>query len=751
MQELKRRNVFRVAIAYLALAWLLTEVAGTVFPGFGIPDWAFRFIVIALALGFVPVLVFSWVYEITPEGLKRERDIVRDESITHLTARRLDWLTICLVVVALGFVMVDRLVLSGADSRPDRAAVETAAPSDQPSPAESEDTRPSVAVLPFANRSADPADAFFVDGIHDDLLTHISRIGAIKTISRTSVSRYRNSNKSIPEIAEELGVTTILEGGVQRAADKVRINVQLIDARADEHLWAESYDRQLSTANIFSIQTEIAESIAHALQAALSPDEERRLRDVPTDSLDAYEAYMLGRQRLAHGRTDSIPEAIRYFRAAVEEDPDYALAWVGLADAYMEASDLGAMTREDAYPEARAALDRALSVDAQLGEAQTHLGALLYRQQDLAGAERHYERALAATPNYPALQYYYGMLLAELGRWDEALAFKARAVELDPLSPELRRSYAVSLREAGRTDEALQQLRKAVEIDPEFPQALDAIATIQWHIYNEHAQSVQGAVKLIELDPEYSGSYVWLAQHYLDLDAPERAGPLVERASELSPEHGLIAWGRLLMDIYRQDGNNLAEHARKFLNRPFGSQWQEQLATAQLRNQALAEGKPEEALAVYSQYFPDLVSSDDASIDLRNYRAAIDLALVLGELGEAPRASSLLERASAFIANQPRLGWWGGHWISDVQILALQGREQEALARLREAVDEGWRSLWWYYLPSDPNLASIRSAPAFAAITQEVRADMARHMKEIRQLERSGEIGPVPGVAFDTD
>jgi len=752
VHELKRRNVFRVAVAYVALSWLLVEVSGAIFPAFDIPDWAFRFVILLLALGFLPALIFSWAYELTPEGLKREKDVVRDASIVQLTARRLDIITIALVLGALAVFAVDRL-RPGSDTLglgevPSPASGVEAPPSPA-EPGRVEASELSIAVLPFANRSADPGDAFFVDGIHDDLLTHIARIGAIKTISRTSVMRYRDSQKTIPEIAAELGVATILEGAVQRAGEQVRINVQLIDARTDEHLWAEIYDRRLSTTNLFEIQTEIAESIAAALRATLSPTEERQLRGIPTQSLPAYEAYLLGRQRLAHLTTESVIQAVGYFRQAVTEDPEYALAWVGLADAFIEANDLGAVPREEAFAGAQSALDTALALDSELGEAHTFLGALRYEQYDLEGAEKSYKRALALSPNYPALKGYYGLLLAAQGRWDEALAFKAAAVELDPLSPELRRQYAVSLRESGRTEEALDQLERALEIDPSFTQALDAIATIQWHIFNRHAESVQVAVRLIELDPGYSGSYVWLAQHYLDLGEPGRARRLVDRAVELAPRHELISWGRLLLGIYEQQPEVAAPNAEAFLERPFASDWQEQVAAAQLRDQALAEGEVDRALAVYSRRYPALLSDPEAPVDLRNYRAAIDLALVLTRQGESGRAKGLLERASRFISGQPRLGWWGGYWISDVQILALQGRKAEALAALRDAVDAGWRSLWWYYLVSDPNLESIRHDPAFDAILADLRADIAAHMEQIREMERTGEIGPVPGVILD--
>lgn len=752
--ELKRRSVFRVAIAYLAAAWLLTEVADTLFPAFGIPDWGFRFFVIVLALGFVLALIFSWAYELTPEGLKRERDVVRDATITHLTAKRLDIVTIVLFGLALAFVAMDRLWLGSRVAPPVTIPAEVTgedAQSDEAQSPEADSPRSSIAVLPFANRSANPEDAFFVEGIHDDLLTHISRISAIKTISRTSVLRYRETDKSIPEIAAELGVATVLEGGVQRAGDQVRINVQLIDARTDEYLWSEIYDRQLSTANLFAIQTEIAESIAAALQAALSPREEQQLRMVPTQNLPAYEAYLLGRQRLEERSTESLVGAVRYFQKAVELDPQYALAWAALADAYLEQADMGVSPAET-FERSRAAVNTALSLNEELAEAHTTLATLRFRQHDVAGAEESYARARALNPNYPKLKSWYGILLGNSGRWDEARQWRAAAVELDPMSPELRRSYAVALRAIGQNEEALKQLERAIEINPDFTPALDAMATILWQIFNRHADSVRITNDLIAKDPKRADHVVWLAQHYLDLGEPGRAERLLDRTAELAPGFWLNTWGRMLLRVQQQAKDGIQREARKMVEEGYGgyaAHWHWQIAAAQLRNLALAAGRPDEALAIYSQNYPELLAETESAVDLRNYRAAIDLALVLYRKGDDKRAKALLERSSRFIAGQPRLGWWGGYWIADVQILALQGRKDEALAALRKAYDEGWRTLWWYYLVSDPNLEAIRNEPRFQDVVADIRKDMAAHMEQIREMERSGEIGPVPGVVFD--
>jgi TolB-like protein/Tfp pilus assembly protein PilF len=517
-QELKRRNVFRVAIAYLAGAWLLTEVAGTLFPAFGIPDWGVRFVVIVFALGFVPALIISWAYELTPEGLMREKEVVRDESITHLTAKRLDGITISLIVVALLFILADRFWLS---SRATEQAATPAAVADGdvltsvPESAESQILPNSIAVLPFINRSANPDDAYFVDGIHDDLLTHISKIGAIRTISRTSVMQYRNSDKTIPEIAGELGVSTVLEGGVQRAGAQIRINVQLIDAQSDEHLWAEIYDRQLSAENIFAIQSEISRAISEALQAVLSPTEQRRIEAIPTKSLEAYEAYLFGKQQIARRTTDSLDEAVEYLTQAVEIDPQFALAWSALGDTYLLQRVNSGVSENELLLNAQSAIDKALEIDPQLGEAHTSLGMLQYNFSDEKAAEQSYRKAIELAPNYPRSYHWYSVLLRAQGRDQEAFEMISTAAQLDPLSPIIRMNLAVDLRIQGRNEEALEELEKIIEIDPAFPGAYDAMATIEYQVFNRMTRAAQGYVKAIQLSPGSAGNYVSLEQLYL--------------------------------------------------------------------------------------------------------------------------------------------------------------------------------------------------------------------------------------------
>src|SRR5438552_8101298 len=283
--ELKRRNVLRMAGLYLVGAWLVVQVAGTVLPMFGAPEWLPRTIVVLLAIGFVPAVIFSWIFELTPQGLKREDDVAPGRSITPQTGRRMDRMIIVVLVSALGYFGFDKFVLA---PRREAALVAGAAPNESNSVINEK----SIAVLPFENLSRDPDNAYFATGIQDEILTRIANIGALKVISHASTQQYPARPSNLPEIARQLGVANILEGSVQKVADLVHINVQLIRAATDEHLWAESYDRKVE--NIFGVEAEVATSVAEALKAKLTGATQRKLEEKPTNNPEAYEAYLRG-------------------------------------------------------------------------------------------------------------------------------------------------------------------------------------------------------------------------------------------------------------------------------------------------------------------------------------------------------------------------------------------------------------------------------------------------------------------------
>jgi TolB-like protein/Tfp pilus assembly protein PilF len=323
-------------------------------------------------------------------------------------------------------------------------------------------------VLPFENLSRDADNAYFAEGMQDEILARLSKIADLKVISRTSTQRFKSAPGDLREIARQLGVANVLEGSVQKSGDAVRVNVQLINALNDAHLWGDIYDRKLT--DIFTVESDIAKTIADTLQAKLTGEEKQLLAAQPTSNLTAYELYLKGRSLWDKRSGDNLPKAIAFYEQAIARDPNYALAYAGLAEAYVILPFYTATAQLDANPKAKAAALKALQLDDKLAEAHTALGLLLcIGDLDMAGSISEFHRAIALKPNYATAHHWYGNgpLLA-LGRFDEAITEGKRAIELDPLSPINNADLGQNLYIARRYDEAIAQLRKTLEIDPTF-------------------------------------------------------------------------------------------------------------------------------------------------------------------------------------------------------------------------------------------------------------------------------------------
>jgi TolB-like protein/class 3 adenylate cyclase/Tfp pilus assembly protein PilF len=332
----------------------------------------------------------------------------------------------------------------------------------------------SVAVLPFANMSASAENEYFSDGVTEEILALLARIEGLKVISRTSIMRYKGTDKPMRQIGEELGVASILEGSVRQAGQRVRITAQLIDAATDEHLWAERYDRDLE--DIFAIQTDVAERIVEALRVRLTPKEQARLAERPTESIEAYQSYLTGRHFLSRRTEATLRQAIEWFRKAVAADPEFAQAWAGLADTYAVLPSYSPTPGPEACAEGRSAAERALALDPGLGEVHAALGLVAQHESNWEEAEREFRCALELAPGYATAYHWYGNFLSWRGRTEEALAALRRALELDPVSLPVHMAMGVALHYDRRFDEAIDIYRKAIEMDPGYVSAHQNLA-----------------------------------------------------------------------------------------------------------------------------------------------------------------------------------------------------------------------------------------------------------------------------------
>ena len=451
--ELKRRNVYKVAVAYLIVGWLSVQIATQVFPFLEIPNWVVRLVIVLIAIGFPIALVIAWAFEATPEGIKRTE--VADAMPAVTRQKKHAWI----YVVVIGAAISAALFFLGrytAQSREGGRPPATAGSLPQKS----------IAVLPFDNLSRDPDNAFFAEGVQDEILTRLAKVADLKVIARSSTQRFKSAPDDLRQVANQLGVMNILEGSVQKANDQVRVNVQLINAMTNAHLWAEIYDRKLS--DIFAVQSDIAKTVADTLQAKLTGSEKQMMAAQPTNDTTAYELYHKGRSLWGKRTGDNIPKAIAFFEQAIARDPNYALAYAGLASAYILSPFYTGADRREAGSKAKEAALKALRLDPNLAEAHAALGKVLFFSEiDLAGATREYKRAIELKPNDADAHHWFSNdSLAALGQFDEAIAEGKRSVELDPLSIVINADLGETFFYARRFDESVAQLRKTLEIDP---------------------------------------------------------------------------------------------------------------------------------------------------------------------------------------------------------------------------------------------------------------------------------------------
>jgi TolB-like protein/Tfp pilus assembly protein PilF len=519
--ELKRRHVFKVGATYAVVAFVVIQAAELLVDALSLPAWALPFITVLAILGFPLALVLAWAFELTDQGVRRDGE------------------------EASGQVVPER---GGAAQR-------TFAESDR-----------SVAVLPFANLSGEEDNEYFSDGITEDIITGLSRVRDLHVISRTSVMQYKGSTATVWEIAEELGVATVLEGSVRRAGGRVRISAQLIDARQDRHLWVETYDHPFE--DVFTIQSDVARHIAHALAAELSPEERERIGARPTKDVEAYDLFLKGRHLWSRRTRDGLDKSIGYYRRSLDRDPDFALAEAGLADSQVTLGLYGHEPPHEVMPRAREAATRALALDPRLAEALTSLASVrsIY-DWDWEDAERDFRRAIDMHPQYPVAHHWLAShVLTPLGRFEEARASTLRALELDPLSAPVATSLGMICLYSGRCDVALDELTQVVDLHDRFGMAFffqglafedvermdEAVASLEKadtltggssevRASLAHACAKAGDVgrartlleSLERRFEEHYGSPALLAQIHLGLGDRERALDLLEQAAEM--------------------------------------------------------------------------------------------------------------------------------------------------------------------------------------------------------------------------
>jgi len=698
--ELKRRNVFRVGIAYVVGGWLLLQLTDVLSQLLDLPEVVGRVIVLLVAIGLPVALFFAWAFEMTPEGVKREKDVDRTQSITPHTGKKLNNTILVLMALAIAYLLFDKFsapAQMGSEPFSQQTAEKTTAASEKraltpaeaiaqaqaeatPSSIEAHKADKSIAVLPFTNRSPDANDAYFTDGVHDDLLTQLAKIDAFSVISRTSVLEYRDTAKNLKQIGEELGVANIMEGAVQRSGNRVRINVQLIDALTDEHLWAEVYDRELTTENLFDIQSEIAKSIAGALQATLTDSEIASVSDVPTENVAAYELYLQGK-RFALGETEiGFDTAVELYKEALKLDPGFKLAWVGLAHAYITNYWTYGANPAD-RDMARNAIDTAKAIDPDFPELYIAEGFYYYwGLLDYGAALLNLDKAIAQMPSSADAHMWKGWASRRAGLWDQAIDSMQMAVKLNP-------RVALNLLETGQTLSYLGRNEEALEL-------------------------TEAAYKL-EPDSYWTKSYLAVLALLINRDT-DRAATLMVGAQHTNDVAFLDPYWNIQMMTGHSD--TALDIARKW-----STEWEIDVKTIDLREFLIARsmkalGRDAEAMENAQAALNRLAEMKQQG--LNDHRVALAELEAYAILGNQQKVIELVEKV---------LGTKPDDAIEDFNIkyrfaqsYAYAGMPGESIATL-DALLSGISGISVPYVELEPAFNSIRSQPEFIALLERHR------------------------------
>jgi TolB-like protein/tetratricopeptide (TPR) repeat protein len=521
--ELRQRNVFRVAAAYLVVGWLLTEVLTTILPTVGAPDWTSRAVILIFAFGFIPAVVFSWFYELTPEGIKREEEVLRDDATVSRASRRLDYVTVGGVVILIVFVGLFSAQQTGDDQLIPEMPVNAA----------------SVAVLPFANMSNDPDNEYFSDGLTETLLHMLAQIPDLRVAARTSSFAFKGQNVHVREIAAALGVAHILEGSVQRAGDQVRITAQLIRASDGFHVWSEAYDRTVD--DIFSTQDEIARKVGYALTESLLGPDEAPVAGVDTADPDAYDLYLQARKARATYSYGGLKAAEDLLKGALLIDPDFLDAKTELASGYIQQFETGLLEPQEAVDEILIIIDQVLEARpddpvarATAAYARAVDDLFAGRFESMGRAAEELEEIVSDHPDEFQPRLLLVRAYTALQRSDEAIPLLEEALAADPYNPQILYELGTAHVKAGHWDEARAVLEKSLEIEPLQPNVLNNLGRIDLQA-GDGVGYVKNTFKALETDPEDHEQPALIAMFLYRLGLVEQGDDLRRRVLTLAP------------------------------------------------------------------------------------------------------------------------------------------------------------------------------------------------------------------------
>ncbi len=736
-EELKRRNVIRVGIAYVVTSWLLLQVADIVLDNTSAPDWVMHLIMILLLIGLPLALLFAWAFEMTPEGLKKEKDVDRTQSITRTTGRRLDVVIIAVLVVALGYFAWDKFISPGpaipaSDSTGVTQNDSTVIPAQSGTSKSSatpinEAPEKSIAVLPFVNMSNDPDQEFFSDGISEELLNVLAQYPGVRVAARTSSFQFKGKNLDIGEIARLLKVRNVLEGSVRKSGTKLRITAQLIQADTGYHLWSETYDRELD--DVFAIQDEISAAIGEALRVELklgTGEQAEAPRVAESSNTAAYEAYLSGRHLINQRGRSNISQAVEELKRAVRLDPDFApahawmaIAWVMMLDSPSTYGDLSlAEVRERATPH----VEKALALDPDLAEAHGARALFAMNSSDYATAMKETERALELNPVYVDAMNWRQIAAGASGDYAVSLDIQRRIIEVDPLSVVGRLNYSPVLAlfnlEAGR-----DMARGMIEQSP-------------WAAYTALGQ--------IELGPgkDLSGGLGWFMHAYGEDPHDELSNRYLISILALVGEYDearRISDGNLYLADIQQNHLESAIHALEITH---AGDPENPAPTTDLADTLHLAGRFEESQRLYSEL--QTLSPSGVIFDTRDgsTRPTLRMAYVYKLAGDDAAAAHEIDIHRKDLEKRRALGLvFAADYVAEAMAQSIEGNAGGAFKEIRSAIDAGFRDDAFF---REPSMQSLATHPEFLALKAEVTKLLASEHAEVLQLICLD--NPIPGI-----
>ena len=733
--ELKRRNVFKVAAAYIIVSWLIMQAGDTLAPALHLPEWVNSLLAFFLILGFPLALFFAWAFEMTPEGIKKEKDVDRSQSMTNVTGQKLNNVIIGILVLALGYFALDKFVLQPKLAIESSTEIEATV-------IEKDSMTQSIAVLPFVDMSANNDNEYFSDGLTEELLNILANIKELRVAGRTSSFAFKGKDEDLRSIGEKLNVVTILEGSVRKddKRNRVRITAQLVDVADGYHLWSETYDRDLD--DIFAIQGEIAHKVAQALRITLLGEDETRLVQVETTEISAYDLYLKALKNVNEGGFVSLDQAVTQFQGALTLDPTYTPAKIGLVTAWTQMATTGAISRQQALDRGIPMLEQVLAEHPYNSAARIQMATLKVFEGDNEAAEKEFVAALDSDPRNAQGLKQYGRFLFNIGRVEQGMELIDAAVDIDPYS-------VLALWEQCQTNAFLQRFEislaaceRVKEIEPESAFGWYGWATA-YSYSGDMAHATKGFVEAIDLDPGDFEMIAAMNYYWITLGDADQAEQWMQRAEAIGAGQLFPIIARLRLLKYREQH----DRARELTGKTLAQNAEDRHGSLRVLRQTWAyesarAGDLQAALEPYRESTPwafgsELVLPDDLadqSFDVIQIAALLKLADPTSE-----RPAQLLDAVEAVTADLPAR--WGP-WASDLNraaIATIRGEYETALQWLNSAWDNKWRFMWQETLIDDVVFSQLKNEPGYRDLLVRIELEMEQQRElayELLEVEK---------------